>query len=96
MASEPYGSRLGARAASLPPAATEGIRGDPADDLAPPVEPNLVRPREIPGARRVGRNTLEILLFRGLSTPLALGSSSSRAVSSSRRGAGRTSSRCSA
>ena len=73
MASEPYGSRPGARAASLPPAATEGIRGDPADDLAPPVEPNLVRPREIPGARRVGRNTVEILLFRGLSTPLALG-----------------------
>lgn len=73
MASERYGSRLGARAASLPPAATEAIRGDPADDLAPPVEPNLVRPREIPGARRVGRNTVEILLFRGLSTPLALG-----------------------
>ena len=73
MASERYGSRLGARAASLPPAATDAIRGDPADDLAPPVEPNLVRPREIPGARRVGRNTVEILLFRGLSTPLALG-----------------------
>lgn len=73
MASEPYGRRPGARAAPLPPAATEGIRGDPADDLGPPVEPNLVRPREIPGARRVGRNTLEILVFRGLSTPLALG-----------------------
>jgi O-antigen/teichoic acid export membrane protein len=27
----------------------------------------------VPGARRVGRNTLEILIFRGISTPLALG-----------------------
>ena len=35
--------------------------------------PNLVRPKEVPGARRVGRNTFEILLFRGVSTPLALG-----------------------
>ena len=34
--------------------------------------PNLVRREEIPGARRVGRNTLETLLFRGLSTPVAL------------------------
>ena len=34
--------------------------------------PNLVRPREVPGARNVGRNTLETLLFRGVSTPLAL------------------------
>jgi len=44
-----------------------------ADDLGPPVEPNAVRGREIPGAKDVGRNTLEILVFRGLSTPLALG-----------------------
>lgn len=56
-----------------PPAATNALRGDPADDAGPPVVPNLVRPIEIPGAREVGRNTLEILLFRGISTPLALG-----------------------
>ena len=56
-----------------PPTAEDGVRADPADDLAPPVEPNLVRRAEIPGARNVGRNTLEILVFRGLSTPLALG-----------------------
>jgi len=31
-----------------------------------------VRREEIPGARRVGRNTFETLLFRGLSTPVAL------------------------
>jgi O-antigen/teichoic acid export membrane protein len=56
-----------------PPSATDALRPEPAVDAAPPVAPNLVRPPEIPGARRVGRNTLEILLFRGLSTPLALG-----------------------
>jgi O-antigen/teichoic acid export membrane protein len=39
---------------------------------APPVDPTLGRAREIPGARDVGRNTLETLLFRGLSTPVAL------------------------
>jgi O-antigen/teichoic acid export membrane protein len=36
-------------------------------DGTPPVTPNLV-----PGERQVGRNTLETLLFRGLSTPIAL------------------------
>src|SRR5918997_2464572 len=55
-----------------PPGATLAVRGDPADELAPPVQPNLVRPAAVPGARNVGRNTIEILLFRGLSTPLAL------------------------
>jgi O-antigen/teichoic acid export membrane protein len=40
------------------------------NDAAPPVAPNL--PREVPGERAVGRNTLETLLFRGLSTPIAL------------------------
>lgn len=34
--------------------------------------PNLVREKEIPGARKVGRNTFEVLLFRALSTPIAL------------------------
>src|SRR3954452_5429197 len=42
------------------------------DDLAPPVSPNDVPP-EVPGSRRVGRNTLETLVFRFLSTPVALG-----------------------
>jgi O-antigen/teichoic acid export membrane protein len=36
------------------------------------VIPNLVRRKEIPGARKVGRNTFEVLLFRALSTPIAL------------------------
>jgi O-antigen/teichoic acid export membrane protein len=57
---------------ALPPSATNALRADPADDGAPAVSPNLVRPREVPGARHVGRNTVEILIFRGLSTPLAL------------------------
>lgn len=42
----------------------------PAIDGAPPVAPNLIR--EVPGEKQVGRNTLETLLFRGLSTPIAL------------------------
>lgn len=40
--------------------------GSAALDAAPPVSPN------VPGEERVGRNTLETLLFRGLSTPIAL------------------------
>src|ERR687897_331767 len=58
---------------AAPPSATDAMRPESAIDASPPVAPNLVRPPDIPGARRVGRNTLEILLFRGLSTPLALG-----------------------
>jgi O-antigen/teichoic acid export membrane protein len=46
------------------------VRPAPAIDGAPPVAPNLVR--EVPGERVVGRNTVETLLFRGLSTPIAL------------------------
>lgn len=42
-------------------------RPAPAPDAAPPVEPT-----EVPGEKAVGRNTLETLLFRGLSTPVAL------------------------
>jgi O-antigen/teichoic acid export membrane protein len=38
----------------------------------PPVNPDLVRAPEVPAARKTGSNALEILLFRGLSTPLAL------------------------
>src|SRR5690349_24896666 len=40
--------------------------------VTPPVNPNLVRPPEIPEAKKSGSNAIEILLFRGLSTPLAL------------------------
>jgi O-antigen/teichoic acid export membrane protein len=40
-------------------------------EITPPVAPNLVR-RTVPGARAVARNTFETLLFRGLSTPVAL------------------------
>ncbi len=54
-------------------AATTGLRPSPGIEAAPPVTPNLVRPKEIPGARQVGQNTLETLLFRGVSTPVAFG-----------------------
>src|SRR5215218_1495869 len=52
-------------------ASTTGVRPSPGIEAAPPITPNLVRPKEIPGARNVGRNTLETLLFRGISTPVA-------------------------
>ena len=48
---------------SVPPP----VRPAPAIDGSPPVSPT-----EVPGERAVGRNTLETLLFRGLSTPIAL------------------------
>src|SRR2546422_497459 len=56
----------------IPPRATDTPRAAPALDGSPPVAPNLVRPMEVPGARQVGRNTVETLVFRVLSTPLAL------------------------
>ena len=40
--------------------------------VAPPVTPNLAPRLELAAAKRVGRNTLETILFRGLSTPTAL------------------------
>ena len=52
-------------------APTPGQRPSPGIEATPPVTPTLVRPKEIPGARNVGRNTLETLLFRGISTPVA-------------------------
>jgi O-antigen/teichoic acid export membrane protein len=52
-------------------ASTSRVRPSPGIEAAPPVTPNLVRPDEIPGARKVGQNTLETLLFRGISTPVA-------------------------
>lgn len=56
--------------ARIAPATADAVPRGPAIDLAPPVSPNLVRRPE--AARRVGRNTLETILFRGLSTPTAL------------------------
>ena len=57
----------------VPATAVQPVADSAADDLGPPLEPNAAPPRHVPGAMDVGRNTLEILLFRGLSTPLALG-----------------------
>lgn len=55
-----------------PPHAVDATSNEAATSATPPVNPELVRAPEVPGARRVGSNVLEILLFRGLSTPLAL------------------------
>ena len=54
------------------PTATTAVRPAPGVDASPPVSPNLVRDPELPAARSVGRNTLETLLFRSISTPVAL------------------------
>ncbi|MFL6011857.1 MAG: hypothetical protein ACJ734_08745 [Gaiellaceae bacterium] len=54
--------------AARPPA----LKPAPAMDGTPPVDPTLGRSTEIPGAKDVGRNTIETLIFRGLSTPVAL------------------------
>ena len=48
------------------------MRPAPAVDGTPPVTPNLARDEGVASARRVGRNTVETLVFRGLSTPIAL------------------------
>ena len=53
------------------PTAVNPVRPQSALEGAPPITPNLVRREEIPGAKQVGRNTIETLLFRGLSTPIA-------------------------
>src|SRR3954454_12832669 len=50
---------------------TTRLRPSPGIEAVPPVTPNLIRSEEIPGARKVGQNTLETLLFRGISTPVA-------------------------
>jgi O-antigen/teichoic acid export membrane protein len=57
-------------AAARPRQATDLPLRQAGNDVAPPVAPNLVR--EVPGERSVGRTTLETLVFRGLSTPIAL------------------------
>jgi hypothetical protein len=54
------------------PTARTAVRPSPGVEAVPPVTPNLVRAKEVPGARQVGRNTFETLFFRGLSTPIAL------------------------
>jgi O-antigen/teichoic acid export membrane protein len=51
---------------------TTGVRPLPAVELAPPVTPNLARRPELAAATRIRRNTLETILFRGVSTPAAL------------------------
>ena len=52
--------------------AATAVRAAPATDIAPPVTPNLVRAHEVATARKAGANAVETLVFRGLSTPLAL------------------------
>ena len=53
------------------PAATTAVRASPGTEAVPPVTPNNPRRPPIPGAGREGRNTIETLLFRGISTPVA-------------------------
>jgi O-antigen/teichoic acid export membrane protein len=50
----------------------DATSNEAAASATPPVNPELVRAAEVPGARKLGSNVLEILVFRGLSTPLAL------------------------
>src|SRR5919108_521760 len=52
--------------------AATAVRAAPATDIAPPVTPNLVRTQEVAAARGAGARAVETLVFRGLSTPLAL------------------------
>jgi O-antigen/teichoic acid export membrane protein len=54
------------------PLATDATSNEAAASATPPVNPELVRAQAVPQARKTGKNTIEILLFRGLSTPLAL------------------------
>jgi hypothetical protein len=51
------------RPEAAPPTAANPVRPQTAIEAVPPITPNLVRRREIPGVRQVGRNTLETLLF---------------------------------
>jgi hypothetical protein len=63
---------LRALGAEAPPATVDATSNEAAISATPPVNPELVRAPEVSQARRVGSNVLEILVFRGLSTPLAL------------------------
>src|SRR5437763_3116565 len=51
---------------------TTGVQPGGSVGVAPPVNPNLAPRSELVAARRVGRNTIETILFRGISTPTAL------------------------
>src|SRR5438093_12299654 len=51
---------------------TTGVQPGGSVGVAPPVNPNLAPRTELTAAHRVGRNTLETVLFRGVSTPIAL------------------------
>jgi len=55
---------------SLPRTVTTAVRPSPGANAVPPITPNNPRP-VVPGAGRVGRNTVETMLFRGISTPVA-------------------------
>src|SRR5919198_2681595 len=63
---------VGAPRTGSHPQASTAVRAAPATDIAPPVTPNLVRTQEVATARDAGARAIETLLFRGLSTPLAL------------------------
>jgi O-antigen/teichoic acid export membrane protein len=54
-------------------AAVDATSNESAVAPVPPVNPEIARAAELPAAKRVGSNILEILVFRGLSTPIALG-----------------------
>jgi O-antigen/teichoic acid export membrane protein len=51
---------------------TTGVQPGGSLGVAPPVVPDLAPRAELTAAHRVGRNTLETVLFRGVSTPVAL------------------------
>jgi stage V sporulation protein B len=53
-------------------AAVDGTSNEAAASSTPPVNPEIARAAEVPAARKTGNSVIEILLFRGLSTPLAL------------------------
>jgi O-antigen/teichoic acid export membrane protein len=54
------------------PTSATALRAAPGADGTPAVTPNLVRERGVRAASAVGRNTIETLLFRGISTPVAM------------------------
>jgi O-antigen/teichoic acid export membrane protein len=51
---------------------TTGVQPGGSLGVTPPVNPDLAPRAELTAAHRVGRNTLETVLFRGVSTPVAL------------------------
>src|SRR5947209_19955016 len=63
---------VGAPRTGTHPRASTAVRAAPATDIAPPVTPNLVRTEEVASAGSLRTRTVETLVFRGLSTPLAL------------------------